>query len=89
MKKVCKYYRTSIYAVLTLQADTPRSQVPLTRSRDESKEDKAARKAAVKADKQARRVEKKNLKETFANEMQAQAKAQVRRQQGGIGLKKL
>lgn len=69
--------------------DASRPQAPLTRSRNESKEDKAARKAAVKADKQTRRVEKKNLKETFATEKQTQIKAQVKRQQGGLGLKKL
>ncbi|KAG9016690.1 hypothetical protein FRB90_002482 [Tulasnella sp. 427] len=69
--------------------DAAHPQVSFSRSRNESKEDKAARKAAIKADKQARRVEKKTIKETFASEKQAQIKAQVKRQQGGLGLKKL
>jgi protein LTV1 len=38
----------------------------VARSRDESKEDKKARKAAVKHEKQARRVEKKVTKEQFS-----------------------
>lgn len=55
----------------------------------ESKEEKAARKQAVKADKQARRVEKKSMKEAFAGERQREVRAQLGKQIGGVGLKKL
>lgn len=63
--------------------------VPAARTRGESKEDKAARKAAIKEQKSARRVEKKVMKETFTREKQQQVKTQIARQQGGVGLKKL
>ncbi|KAG0707564.1 Low temperature viability protein-domain-containing protein [Suillus ampliporus] len=45
----------------------------ISRPRDESKEDKKARKQAVKADRQARRVEKKVTQEQFSAEMKHQA----------------
>jgi len=38
----------------------------ITRARDETKEDKKSRKAAVKQEKQARRVEKKANKQQFS-----------------------
>ncbi|KAF8910048.1 Low temperature viability protein-domain-containing protein [Gymnopilus junonius] len=46
----------------------------VTRPRDESKEDKKARKAAVKAERQAKRAEKKTLKEQFGAEVKDQKK---------------
>ena len=60
-----------------------------TRSKDESKEDKAARKHAVKEQKQARRTEKKVMKETFTREKQLQVKVAIGKQMSGAGLKKL
>jgi len=45
----------------------------ISRPRDESKEDKKARKQAVKAERQARRVDKKATKEEFHTEMKHQA----------------
>jgi len=45
----------------------------ISRPRDESKEDKKARKQAVKAGRQARRVEKKATQEQFSAEMKHQA----------------
>lgn len=62
---------------------------PVPRSRSETKEEKIARKQAVKADKQSRRVEKKSLKEAFIGERKSQIREQVGRQIGGVGLKKL
>lgn len=41
------------------------SRVTVARSRDESKEDKKARKQAVKAERQNRRAEKKTTKQEF------------------------
>ena len=46
----------------------------VTRPRDESKEDKKARKQAVKAERQARRVDKKATKEQFSTEVKHQLK---------------
>ncbi|KAG9035573.1 hypothetical protein FRB95_011117 [Tulasnella sp. JGI-2019a] len=66
--------------------DGPKTYI---RPRDESKEEKAARKQTTEAEKQARRVEKKSTKEFFAMEKQAQVKAQLGREKGGMGLKKL
>ena len=57
---------------LTVFYPLPASVQTITRPRDESKEDKKARKAAVKADRQARRIDKKAMKEQFGNEMKAQ-----------------
>lgn len=45
----------------------------ISRPRDESKEDKNARKRAVKAERQARRADKKMVKEQFNSEMKHQA----------------
>lgn len=70
----------------TAPKDAPKSYI---RPRGESKEEKAARKQTAKADKQARRVEKKSTKEFFAVEKQAQLKAQLGRERGGMGLKTL
>ena len=46
----------------------------VTRPRNESKEDKKARKQAVKAERQARRVDKKATKEQFSTEIKCQLK---------------
>ncbi|KAH7906472.1 Low temperature viability protein-domain-containing protein [Hygrophoropsis aurantiaca] len=48
-------------------ATTPKQTI--TRSRDETKEDKKLRKHAVKAERQARRIDKKVMKEQFSTEM--------------------
>jgi len=61
----------------------------MSRSRNESKEDKQARKQAAKEEKQVRRTEKKAMKEVFATEKRNQVKAQLGREKGGQGLKKL
>ncbi|KAG8862909.1 hypothetical protein FRB96_000329 [Tulasnella sp. 330] len=66
--------------------DGPKTYI---RPRGELKEEKVARKQSAKADKQARRVEKKSTKEFFATEKQAQLKAKLGREKGGMGLKKL
>ena len=46
----------------------------ITRPRGESKDDKKARKQAVKLEQQARRVDKKATKEQFSTEMKHQFK---------------
>ena len=46
----------------------------VTRPKNESKEDKKARKQAVKAERQSRRVEKKATKEQFSSEARTQTK---------------
>jgi len=58
----------------------------IARPRNESKEAKKARKAAVKADRQARRVEKKSTKEQFSAEVKDQKKRIVNKE---LRLKKL
>jgi len=58
----------------------------IARPRDESKEDKKARKAAVKAEKQVRRAEKKSTKEQFGAEVKDQKKRISNRE---LRLKKL
>lgn len=45
----------------------------ISRARDETKDDKKARKQAVKAERQARRVDKKATKEQFNSEIRHQA----------------
>jgi len=45
----------------------------ISRPRDESKEDKKARKQAIKAERQVRRVEKKATQQQFSAEMKHQA----------------
>lgn len=47
----------------------------IARPRGESKEDKKARKQAVKTERQARRVEKKSTKEQFSAEIHHQTKS--------------
>ncbi|KAG6851363.1 hypothetical protein H0H93_005761 [Arthromyces matolae] len=55
------------------EADTPGVvHQTIARPRDESKEDKKARKASVKAERQARRVEKKATSEQFGTELKLQ-----------------
>jgi len=46
----------------------------IARPRDESKEEKKARKAAIKAERQVRRAEKKSIKEQFGAEVKDQKK---------------
>lgn len=46
----------------------------ITRPKDESKEDKKARKQAVKAERQLRRADKKATKEQFSSEKKTQVK---------------
>ncbi|KAG6842387.1 hypothetical protein C0991_007517 [Blastosporella zonata] len=53
------------------ETDTPARQT-ITRPKDESKEDKKARKAAVKVERQARRIEKKTMSEQFGSELKLQ-----------------
>ena len=53
----------------------------IIRPRDESKEDKKARKAAVKADRQARRAEKKSTKEQFGAEKKTQMRTMGNKEQ--------
>ncbi|KAG6846065.1 hypothetical protein H0H87_006429 [Tephrocybe sp. NHM501043] len=53
------------------ETDTPARQT-ITRPRNESKDDKKARKAAVKSERQARRIEKKTKSEQFGSELKVQ-----------------
>jgi protein LTV1 len=62
-------------------------RVTITRPRDESAEDKKARKSAAKAERQARRVEKRATKEQFAAEVKGQKKAMASRE--GARVRKL
>ncbi|CAK5264379.1 unnamed protein product [Mycena citricolor] len=55
------------------EEDRPKG-VTVKRDKNESKEDKKARKAAVKEERQARRVEKKATKEMFGSELKTQKK---------------
>jgi protein LTV1 len=50
------------------------SRATITRPRDESPEEKKARKQAVKADRQARRLDKRFTKEQFSKELKNQMK---------------
>ncbi|TFY68604.1 hypothetical protein EVJ58_g912 [Rhodofomes roseus] len=52
--------------------DDSRPRVTISRPKDESKEDKQARKQAVKAERQQRRVDKKATKEQFSSEAKRQ-----------------
>lgn len=60
-------------AMLTRFCDLQVVKQTIRRARDESTEDKKARKQAVKAERQARRMDKKTLKEQFSSEMKHQA----------------
>ncbi|GAA6017254.1 hypothetical protein JCM10207_003662 [Rhodosporidiobolus poonsookiae] len=51
----------------------------IKRPRDETADDKKARKAAVKAERASRRAEKKSTKETFSTEVKRQKRAQGKR----------
>lgn len=55
-------------------------RVTIVRSRDESKDDKRARKAAVKSERQARRTEKRATKEQFGAETKHQLKGITNRE---------
>ncbi|KAM0749407.1 LTV-domain-containing protein [Meredithblackwellia eburnea MCA 4105] len=55
----------------------------ITRPRNESAADKKARKAAVKAERSNRRMEKKGMKEAFGEEMRKQKKVAGRAVEGG------
>ncbi|KAI0348151.1 LTV-domain-containing protein [Trametopsis cervina] len=50
------------------------AHVTISRPKDESKEDKKSRKHAVKAERHARRVDKKAMKEQFTSEIKQQSK---------------
>ncbi len=50
------------------------THVTITRPRDESKEEKRARKQAVKVERQQRRVDKKATKEQYSSEIKTQVK---------------
>ena len=50
----------------------PATRATISRPKNESKEDKRARKHAVKEERQARRADKKAMKETFSNEKKYQ-----------------
>ncbi|KAF5374963.1 hypothetical protein D9758_000501 [Tetrapyrgos nigripes] len=67
--------------------DSHRAPSTVTRSRDETPEEKKARKAAVKSQQAARRAEKKSTKEAFDKELKA-AKVYASRK-GPTGMKKL
>lgn len=58
----------------------PEHEGTIIRPRDESKEDKKARKDAVKEEQRARRAEKKSTKEQFAAEYKRQKKAIVNKE---------
>ncbi|KAG5340744.1 Protein LTV1 [Termitomyces sp. T112] len=69
--KKCATSRSDYQEYDSDDTDTPVRQT-ITRPRNESKEDKKARKAAVKAERQARRIEKKATSEVFGSELQLQ-----------------
>lgn len=68
-KFVSSYYCGSRFSFLLSAI-----HVTVTRPKNESKEDKKARKQAVKAERQARRADKKSNKEQFSSEIKQQAK---------------
>ncbi|KAI0756547.1 Low temperature viability protein-domain-containing protein [Daedaleopsis nitida] len=57
------------------------ARVTVTRRKDESAEEKKARKQAVKAERQARRSDKKVTKERFSKEVRQQSQSIVQREQ--------
>jgi protein LTV1 len=63
------------------------ARTTIARARDESQDDKKARKQAVKAERQARRVEKKTTKTKFTVEIHNQAKSLANREK--MKIKKL
>jgi hypothetical protein len=62
--------------------NTFRSATPttITRPRNEPKDEKKARKQAVKADRQARRIEKKATKEEYLSEAKHQIKSIINKE---------
>ena len=62
------------------------TKTTVTRSRDESKEDKRARKQTVKAERQAKRVEKKTTKEVYNTEARRQSQVLSHK---AVGVRKL
>ncbi|EKM61453.1 uncharacterized protein PHACADRAFT_85106 [Phanerochaete carnosa HHB-10118-sp] len=60
--------------VSILTSDDAAARVTIARSKNESKEEKKARKLSVKSEKQQRRVEKKATKEQFSSEIKQQTK---------------
>ena len=76
--RVCVLARQFLCLPYYIDLDHPQT---ITRPRDESKEDKKARKAAVKADRQARRLEKKFTKEQFGAEKKTQMRTMANREQ--------
>jgi len=59
-------------------------RVTIARPRDESKEEKKARKQAVKQERQARRVDKKATREQFSTERKYQVKALANKPLSGV-----
>ncbi|KDQ63030.1 hypothetical protein JAAARDRAFT_29021 [Jaapia argillacea MUCL 33604] len=67
----------SIHPTLTSEDEeesTPSVRATITRSRNESKEEKKARKQAVKAERQTRRLDKKATREQYSAEIKHQAR---------------
>ncbi|KAF5352440.1 hypothetical protein D9756_005840 [Leucocoprinus leucothites] len=60
---------------------TAHKRTTISRPRNESKEEKKARKAALKAEKQNRRVEKRETKDQFAAELKAQKRVLANKSQ--------
>ncbi|KAG6878318.1 hypothetical protein C0993_008915 [Termitomyces sp. T159_Od127] len=73
-----------------LDSDNDENDIPvrqtITRPRDESKEEKKARKAGIKAERQTRRIEKKAMTEVFGSELKLQKRTIANK---GKRLKKL
>ena len=59
----------------------PAVRVTIARPKNESAEEKKARKQAVKAERQARRSDKKATKERFSKEVRQQAQTLAQREQ--------
>lgn len=62
----------------------PAVQGVISRPKDETKEEKRARKQVVKAERQARRVEKRETRETFSNEKREQLRTLANRDTRGL-----
>lgn len=71
--KQCKSHSLTL-VLLSNYYYFPAVRTTITRPRDESKEDKKARKQAVKTERQARRADKKATKEQFEAEIKHQLK---------------
>ena len=60
---------------------SPAVRVTVTRPKNESAEEKRARKQAVKSERQARRIDKKVTKERFSKEVGQQARSLAQKEQ--------